>query len=172
MVDYGTVAIATITALAGWGGGVITGGFRMQELSKTHVRDDAVLVRAKVEELFCELDAIQSVASQQIVIAMRVLDRGKATGVTIEKFNLGKVRSLVSLYFPDLSATLSEYDKKCEELVLTLRADLQNEDMNKMTAMYGHVIMAGQVTSNLIEKLRVLLADQAHKIGGPIRSAS
>lgn len=63
MTDYGTVAIAAITALARWGGSVIAGGFRMRELDKSHARDDMALMRTKVDELFSELDLIQIVAS-------------------------------------------------------------------------------------------------------------
>lgn len=171
MVDHGTVAIAAITALAGWGGSVIAGGFRMRELRKAHGRDDSALMRTKVEELFVELDAIQAAASQQIVTAMGILDRRDPAGATIEKFNLGRIRSLVTLYFPNLARMVATYDAKCGELIRTLRTDLQDPDMDKITAMYGHVAQAGQLTSNLCEELRGALTDEAEAIGASIRGA-
>jgi hypothetical protein len=171
MVDYGTVAIAAITALAGWGGSVIAGGFRMRELRRSHGRDDSALLRTKVEELFVELDALQAAASQQIVTAMGILDRRDPAGATVEKFNLGRIRSLVTLYFPALAAAVATYDAKCGALIKTLRADLQDPDMDKITAMYGHVVQAGQLTSNLCEELRGSLTDGAGVIGASIRGA-
>ncbi|MBY0284325.1 MAG: hypothetical protein K2W81_10220 [Sphingomonas sp.] len=172
MVDYSTALIAAITAMAGWGGSVITGRFRTRELSQSQRRDDAALMRAKVDELFSELDALQNVSSEQIVVAISILDRKDAAGAKIEKLNLGRIRSLVSLYFPDLAAMVTVYDENCNGLIRTLRADLQNEGMDKMTAMYGHVIQASQLTSNLCNELRVSLTKSATKIGTSIRRAA
>lgn len=171
MADYSTALIAGITALAGWGGGFITGSFRMWELGKSHQRDDAALMRSSVGELFSELDLLQNLASQQIVTAIGILDRRDATGAKIEKFNLGRIRSLVALYFPDLAAVVANYDEKCSELIMTLRADLQNEGMDKMSAMYGHVVQAGQLTTNLCEDMRRLLTKKASEISASIRGA-
>ncbi len=171
MDDYSTAAIAAITALAGWGGSVITGGFRMRELKKAHKRDDATLMRAKVDELFSELDALQNLASEQIVTAVGILNRRDAADAKIEKFNLGRIRSLVTLYLPELAASVATYDEKCNELLKTLRADLQNDDMDNMSATFGHVVLAGQLTTNLCNELRGLLTEKASEIGAPIRTA-
>jgi len=170
MDDYSTAAIAAITALAGWGGSVITGSFRMRELNKAHKRDDAALMRAKVDELFSELDALQNLASEQIVTAVGVLDRRDAADAKIEKLNLGRIRSLVTLYLPDLAASVATYDEKCNELIKTLRADLQNKDMDNISASFGHVVLAGQLTTNLCNELRGLLTDKASEIGASIRN--
>lgn len=171
MVDYSTALIAAITAMAGWGGSVIAGGFRTRELSQSQKREDAAQMREKVDKLFSELDALQNLLSEQIVTAVGILDRKDAAGAKIEKLNLGRVRSLVSLYFPDLAAMVTVYDDNCNELIRTLRADLQNEDMDKMTAMYGHVVRVGQVTSNLCNELQISLTKRAGEIGASIRDA-
>ena len=171
MADWETVAIATITALAGISGSVIAGQFRIREQAKSHRRDDASLIRSKVEDLFSELDAIQAASSQQMVAAVEMLNRKEVVGKPFEKFNLGKTRSLATLYFPALAAALNAYDTKCDELILQLRSDLQNEDMDNMTAMYGHVILAGQITSNLCNEVRQLLNAEAAQVGASIRNS-
>jgi hypothetical protein len=172
MADYSTALIAAITAFAGWGGSVITSGFRMRELGKTHKRDDAALMRVKVDELFSELDALQNLASEQIVTAVAVLNRKDVADAKIEKLNLGRIRSLVTLYLSDLAVAITAYDEKCDELIRALRADLQNEGMDNTTATFGHVILAGQLTTNLCNELRGLLTEKASEIGASIRKAT
>lgn len=172
MIDYSTALIAAVTAMAGWGGSVITGGFRTRELRQSQTREDAALMRAKVDELFSEIDALQNLSSEQIVTAVGILDRRDAVNAKIEKLNLGRIRSLVTLYFPDLAAIVAVYDKDCNELIRKLRADLQNEGMDKMTAMYGHVVQVAQVTSNLCNELRILLTEKTSEIGATIRNAT
>lgn len=171
VTDYSTALIAAVTAMAGWGGSVITGGFRTRELGKSHKRDDAALMRAKVDELFSELDALQNLASEQIVTAVGVLNRRDVADAKIEKLNLGRIRSLVTLYLPDLAASVAAYDEKCNELIKTLRADLQNTDMDNKTATFGHVVLAAQLTTNLCNELRGLLTEKAGEIGASIRNA-
>lgn len=171
MADWETVAIATITALAGISGSVIAGQFRIREQAKSHRRDDASLIRSKVEELFSELDAIQAASSQQMVSALEMLNRKEPIGKPFEKFNLGRTRSLATLYFPALATALQVYDTKCDELIRNLRIDLQNEDMDNTTAMFGHVILAAQLTSNLCNEIRQLLNTEADQVGASIRKS-
>lgn len=103
---------------------------------------------------------------------MGVLQRRDAAGATTEKFKLGRMRSLVALYFPELAAALATYDEECSRLARTLRADLQDAGMDKLTAMYGHIVQAGQATSNPCDELRGLLTEKAGAIGISIRQTA
>lgn len=100
-----------------------------------------------------------------------MLNRKEVGGKPFEKFNLGKTRALATLYFPALANALNAYDTKCDELIKQLRSDLQNKEMDNMTVMYGHVILAAQLTSNLCNEVRQLLNAEAAHVGASIRNS-
>ena len=146
MADYSTALIAAITVMAGWGACVIAGSFRTRELNHSQRREDAALTRAKVDELFSELDALQTLSSEQIVTAVGILERREAADSKIEKINLGRIRSLATIYFPHFAAMITVYDENCIKLLKTLRTDIKNEGIDKINAMYDHIVEAGQLT--------------------------
>lgn len=130
MADWSTVAIAGITALAGIGGGAVTGLFAASALTRTHKRDDATLLRDQVEALFEELDTLHEVTQRNTVPAL-ALASGTPEG-ELEGYNFGRVRAMIGLYFPGLQDQLDALKEREIAAHAALRAGF---DANPAAAM-------------------------------------
>ena len=60
MTDVWTDLIEAISGAAGLGGGYITGRFNLMAVAKTQRRDDLAALRDKFEELYAQLDRVQT----------------------------------------------------------------------------------------------------------------
>ena len=166
MVDWSTVLIAAISGGAGLAGSVIAGHFNLKALRMGHRNDDVVSIRAKVEELYAELDHIQELSNESAVRAMAAI---KAQGVPQEKFgtiNLGKIRSIVGLYFPKCQAAIDAFDQEDIEDVKALRADFKSDPL---TAGFGYMLVQCAGRSKMCHEMRKLLECEANMVGKSVR---
>lgn len=167
MADWTTVCIALITAGAGLGGSVIAGHFSMKSVTKTHEREDRVTLEDKVEELFTLLDDVKLVGSKISSKALIALNANAAPAEPLPVSNLGKVRSLVGLYFPSCAPALIAFDARSAENTGALRAAIQAAEVTPLQAGFQHALLEGQSLVRLGDDLRVLLSAQARQIGRP-----
>lgn len=169
MTDFGTVAIAAITALAGIGGSIILGHYNMKALAKTHRRDDAAHFRDKVQALFSELDAVQDASSKQIPLAMAMAN-GAAPEKPIEAVNLGRVRAIVTLYFPELQGALVTLSDREAAATAAIRKSIENGN-NPIVAGGQFALEQSVYVSALCRELREALPATANVIGASVRES-
>ena len=167
MADWTTVCIALITAGAGLGGSIIAVHFSMKSVTKTHEREDRVTLEGKVEELFTLLDDVKLVGSQISSRALIALNANAAPAEPLPAANLGRVRSLVGLYFPACAPALSAFDTRSAANTEFLRAAIQAAEVTPLQAGFQHALLEGQSIVRLGDDLRVLLSAQARQIGRP-----
>ena len=168
MADCATVLIAAISASAGLAGSVIAGQFNLKALSKAHSKDDAVSIRIKVEELYAELDNIQDLSNVSAVKALTAINAKAAPQERFDAINLGKVRSIVGLYFPECQVAIDAFDKQDIEDVKALRADFENDPL---TAGFSYILVQCAGRSKMCREMRDLLGKEAKAIGISVSGA-
>lgn len=169
MADYATVLIAAITAGAGLGGGLIAGRFNLKALVMSHRRDDAVSIRAKVEELYAELDHIENMSAEMSAQVMNAIGKQDAPAERFQTINLGKVRAIVALYFPACQPAFEAFDQRSTENARLLRASLEKKDRDPSFPLYEHVLLESQSRQRLCGELREFLGKEAEQLGKAIR---
>ncbi len=169
MVDWSTVLIAAISAGAGLGGSVIAGHFNLRVVTKSHRRDDVALIRAKVEELYAELDYVQNLSNVSAAGAMAAINAQAAPQEKFDTINLGKIRSIVGLYFPTCQTAIGAFDQQAAENAKTLRVDLEEKKLNPLTAGFSYLLLECQSRTRMCGELRELLDKQADVIGKSVR---
>ena len=166
MVDYSTVLIAAISASAGLAGSVIAGHFNLKTLSNAHRKDDEVSIRIKVEELYAELDHIQELSNVSAVRALTAINANASPQEKFDAINLGKVRSIVGLYFPTCQAAIDAFDKQDIVDVEALRANFTNDPL---TAVFSYMLVQCAGRSKMCLEMRDLLGKEAEVIGLSVR---
>jgi hypothetical protein len=169
MADWSTVVIAAITALAGMGGSIIAGRYNLRVLSKTHRRDDAAQFRHAVDALFLELDAVPEASSRQVPLALTMAN-GALPERSLEPVNLGRVRAIVTLYFPDLHNALDTLSERENAATVALRTSIQ-KGVNPLVAGGQFALEQSVYVSALCRDLRESLPEKAKEIGASVRES-
>ena len=168
MVDCATVLIAAISAGAGLAGSFIAGHFSLKALSMGHRKDDVVSLRVKVEELYAELDHIQNLSNSTMALAAPALKAHAAPQEKFDVINLGKIRSIVGLYFPSCQTAIDAFDKQEVEDAKALRAKIEDDPV---TASFSFILIQCAHISKMCREMRDLLGKEAKAIGISVRGA-
>ena len=86
-----------------------------------------------------------------------------------EAIDLGKIRSIVQLYFPTCQPAIDALDQREIEEVKKLRADLKD---NPVGATIMHLITQCYSISEMCQDVRELLAAQGDEIGKSVRDSA
>lgn len=171
MVDYATVLIAVISAGAGLGGSIIAGNFSLKSVRLMHRRDDDALVRSKVEELYAELDRVQALSNVLAARAMKEMNAEVPSGEQFEQINLGRIRAVVSMYFPNCKVVIEDFDKEKIGNDKEIRKIFEDPkaDLLKQSYKWASVdfVMVGSMCRNIRERLE----NEAETIGLSVRGA-
>ncbi|MCC6827781.1 MAG: hypothetical protein IT550_06085 [Novosphingobium sp.] len=168
MADVWTALIAGITGAAGLSGGFVAGKFNLKSVAKTHRRDDLAALRGKFEELYAELDHVQNLSnslSAQIMVAMN--DK-KAPSQPTEPVNLGKIKSIVRLYFPTCEPAIAALEQREVEETKKLR---DGNKADPISAFLFYAMHQNASTLRMCSDVRDLLAAQAENIGRSVRDS-
>ena len=166
MTDVWTALIAAISGAAGLGGGLIAGRFNLKAVAKTHRRDDLATLRDKFEEMYAELDRVQDLSNVTSSRALVAMNAKKMPDEKPDAINLGKIRSIVQLYFPTCQPAIDALDQREIEDVKKLRADLKD---NPVAATLMHLITQCYSISKMCRDMRELLAAQGKEVGKSVR---
>lgn len=169
MTDWGTVAIAAISALAGVGGSAVAGRYSMKALDETHTRDDSAKLRDQVHTLFQELDAIEEINSRNVQRGT-IMVGGHAPETPLEAVNFGNVRAITSLYFPNMNPILEKFTQREIEASKALRKGLEDGGKPMVGGGLFALERAAYITA-LCSELRAELSAESAKIGASIRQS-
>lgn len=148
------VLVGGLLALAG----ALIGPFfqRKHEYWKA-AREDSQLLREKAAELFSKLDRITAEANQASVSAIRNLMEKDAVPSPLP--DLGKVRLLVAVYFPDATSIVETYEAKNLELTKTLVSEIdkaaKSHDAQALKAVNAFLVQQkGQTSCDFVRQIR------------------
>ncbi len=168
MADEWTALIAAISGAAGLGGGLIAGRFNLKAVAKTHRRDDLATLRDKFEEMYVQLDRVENLSNETSSSALVAMNANSMPKERLAPIDLGKIRSIVQLYFPTCQPAVDALDQRETEGVKKLRADLKD---NPVAANLMHVITQCYSISKMCRDVRELLTAQANEIGKSVRDS-
>lgn len=166
MADWPTVVIALVSAGAGIGGGVLQQIFVKRARALADVRDDANLLRGKLEELFLELDRLENDSNRTTVSAIMTLNSGVA-GEIKDTIGVGRVRAHANLYFPECMGRIAEYEDRRTAAMKELADEAKAGNIR--TGTVKSLIQESENLGQLIRELRDELAIVARRIGKPTR---
>jgi hypothetical protein len=168
MADVWTALIAAISGAAGLSGGFVAGKFNLKSVAKTHRRDDLAALRGKFEELCAELDRVQNLSNSSSVRAVTAMNEKKAPSEPMEPVNLGKIKSIVRLYFPTCEPAIAALERREFEETKKLRDGIKADPMS---AVLGYALLQNASTLRMCSDVRDLLAAQAENIGRSVRES-
>jgi hypothetical protein len=171
MVDNSTVLIAAISAGAGLAGSVVVGHFSLRGLGLAHRREDAAAIRMKAEELYGELDRLQAQGGVVSVHALVAMQTKQGSPDQFPPLDLGKMRALAGLYFPECLPPVREYDAFVMENARALRAEIKKGDVDQLIAGFGYVAADAQAVVMMCRQVRAKLDAQVGSLGESVRNS-
>jgi hypothetical protein len=168
MVDYATILIAAISAGAGLGGSIIAGYLSLKAVRLSHRREDSALVRSKVEELFAELDRVQALSHILSARALKEMNAETPSQDQFEQINLGKIRSIAGMYFPECKTAIASFDAEYAKVYKEVRELFKNHPPDLMKKSYGLISLEFGFMAKMCRDIRGILERNAEIIGASI----
>lgn len=166
MADWATVAIALISASAGFGGNALQNWVTWKSQAKKQISDDAAQVRQKLEEFFLLIDELESGAAKTYENCTKFLI--DPDGIEKSKpINLGKIRSFVHLYFPSCEKPLRDHDERGGARIKAFRDAKKREPQHFAIALMEYADSLYQLSA----ELRGCAIPIASKAGETVRKA-